>query len=397
MKKEILLLLTAILSLNCYSQISFEKGYFINNNEEKIQCFIKNVDWENNPKDFKYKLLEKSDPKTASIAQIKEFGIYNYSKYIRSNVNIDRSTSNINTLKSNRNPVFKEKEKLFLEVLVEGASNLYQYNDVNLVRFFYSVGEPNTIEPLIFKNYKITGDNIIRENNQFRQQLLNNLKCESINLKGIKKARYKEDDLIDLFIQHNQCINSDFSNYKEKQKTDLFNLNLRVGLNSASFSMTEKLLTPRVLDFGNKISLKLGLEAELILPFNKNKWAILFEPTYSQYKSEKEFDSNNIEVNYRFIEATIGIRHYFFLNSNSKLFINGTLNSDLAINSTITNHPYGELTIKSSSNFSLGLGYKQNDKFSLELRYYTNKLISQSQFYQFDYNTLSVIFGYTLF
>ena len=185
MKKEILLLLTAILSLNCYSQISFEKGYFINNNEEKIQCFIKNVDWENNPKDFKYKLLEKSDPKTASIAQIKEFGIYNYSKYIRSNVNIDRSSENVNKLSNSKRPIFQEEE-LFLKVLVESKASLYQYVDNNLNRFFYNKDNSN-IEQLIFKSYKTTDldKNNRYRNNRYRQQLWVDLKCPNFRTSKI--------------------------------------------------------------------------------------------------------------------------------------------------------------------------------------------------------------------
>ena len=49
MKKQILLLLTTILSLNSYSQINFDKGYFINDSNQKVDCLIKNIDWKNNP------------------------------------------------------------------------------------------------------------------------------------------------------------------------------------------------------------------------------------------------------------------------------------------------------------------------------------------------------------
>jgi hypothetical protein len=40
--------------------------------------------------------------------------------------------------------------------------------------------------------------------------------------------------------------------------------------------------------FDNKISFRIGLEAEFILPFNKNKWAVFAEPTYQYYKTEKQ-------------------------------------------------------------------------------------------------------------
>ena len=95
MKKRILFLLITILSLNCYSQISFQKGYYIDNTNQKINCLIKNINWKNNPTKFEYKLSENSESKKTTIKTIKEFGIDNISKYVRSTVNIDRSSVNI--------------------------------------------------------------------------------------------------------------------------------------------------------------------------------------------------------------------------------------------------------------------------------------------------------------
>lgn len=115
MKKQLLFLLTIILSFNCYSQISFEKGYYINNSYQKTNCLIKNIDWKNNPTEFKYKLFENSESKKTSIKSVKEFCIDNISKYVRRIVNIDRSSEIMDDLNNDKNPTFKE-EKLFLKV-----------------------------------------------------------------------------------------------------------------------------------------------------------------------------------------------------------------------------------------------------------------------------------------
>jgi hypothetical protein len=52
------LLLTALLFLFSfsYAQITFEKGYFINNSGDRTECFIKNIDWRDNPTKFEYKM-----------------------------------------------------------------------------------------------------------------------------------------------------------------------------------------------------------------------------------------------------------------------------------------------------------------------------------------------------
>jgi hypothetical protein len=45
MKKQLLLLLCLVFTANAYTQIVFEKGYYINNANEKVECLIKNIDW----------------------------------------------------------------------------------------------------------------------------------------------------------------------------------------------------------------------------------------------------------------------------------------------------------------------------------------------------------------
>ena len=393
MKKQLSCLLIIILSFNCFAQISFEKGYFIDNSGKKIECLIENVDWKNNPTEFKYKLSDNSKSKKATIAMVKEFNIQNFSKYVRSNVEIDRSSSLLNELSSIRNPVFKE-EKLFLKILVEDKYNLYYYEEGNLIRFFYSKNDPNVIEQLIFKNY-LTAKNFRAENNQFRQQILNDLKCNSITSKNIEKTKYDKEYLTLVFIQYNQCLDSEFINYYEKEKRDLFNFNLRPGLNISSLSVTNQVNTFREVDFGNKFGFRFGVEGEIIMPFNRSKWAIVVEPTYQQFKSEQE--SPNSVVDYKSIEIPLGIRHYFFLNENSKFFVNGSYVIDNVLNSKIS-FSNSDIEITKSTNLAFGLGYKQHDKYSLELRYQTSRnILGSFVFYNSDYNTLSIIFGYSLF
>lgn len=394
MRKQLLIILIVILSTNCFSQVSFEKGYYINNNEQKIECLIKNVDWKNNPTEFKYKLSEDSEEKKTTIKLVKEFGVYNYSKHIRSTVNIDRSSKNLNDLSPTRSPIFKEEE-LFLKVLVDGKSNLYQYEDRNLVRFFYDKVSSNTIEQLIFKYYTST-IHTIGENETFKQQLLNDLKCQDIEARDVEKIRYDKGELVKLFVRYNQCSNSELINFDKKQKKDLFNLTPRLGLNSSSLSVQNALSSTRNVDFGNKLGIRLGIEAEIILPFNKNKWAVIIEPTYRSFKSEKTLTTLDTKIDYTSIELPVGIRHYFFINSNSKLFVNGSCIMDFASNSILSYSTGAEFEINKSINFGFGVGYKQNDKYSLELRCHTNRKLLHG-LSDADFSTVSVILGYSIF
>lgn len=407
MKKKLLLLILTILSFDASSQISFEKGYFITNDGEKIDCLIKNIDWKNNPVDFEYQLVQNGTLINENIKSVQEFGIYNNSKYIRRTVKIDKSGNNINNFSDDKNPIFIE-EQLFLKALIEGKSNLYQYENKNLRRFFYNK-DNGIIEQLVFKNFK-NYENKTGENNQFRQQLWNDLKCPSFTLNKMTNLKYQKNSLIAFFTEYNKCNNSEFINYENKVKKDLFNLSIRPRLNNSSFFVEDLVSNSPDIDFGNKLGFGLGIEAEFILPFNRNKWAITIEPTYQNFKSEKEvngsfFSSGEqiVTANYNYIEIPISVRHYFFLNKDSKVFINASYIIAISSNSSLefTSPPYifsKSVELITRRNFGLGVGYKFKNKYSLEMRLQTSKnIMANYSYWDSNYKTSSLIFGYTLF
>ena len=123
------------LYFNSFSQIKYEQGYLVNNTGEKINCLIRNVDWENNPKEFRYKLTETSDLRTGTISDIKEFGILNSSRYRRFTVRVDTSSSDISYLSKGPLPEFKEQD-VFLKTLVGGKVSLYEFKEKGLQKIF---------------------------------------------------------------------------------------------------------------------------------------------------------------------------------------------------------------------------------------------------------------------
>ena len=172
MKKQLLILaFLSITILRSYSQIKFENGYFINDTNQKVECLIKNIDWRNNPIEFEYMLSQNAIIQKASIKTVKEFGINGVTKYIRTTVNIDRSSDDLKNMSSERNPIFQE-EQLFLKVLVEGKASLLLYENGNLTRFFFKTNDSITSQ-LVYKQY--LAENRISQNNYFRQQLFSRL------------------------------------------------------------------------------------------------------------------------------------------------------------------------------------------------------------------------------
>ncbi|WP_206610097.1 outer membrane beta-barrel protein [Maribellus luteus] len=357
---------------------------------------IKNYDWKNNPTQLEYKLSELSESKIATIDSVKEFGIGNSLKYVRQTVNIERSSSAPQFLDNVSQPLFKE-ETLFLKILIEGEANLYLYEDGNLRRYFFKKKGAD-IEQLVFKKYLVEGGKI-GVNEMFKQQLLVGLDGKCISVNDINRIRYFKKDLIKLFEMYYQCNGLDFVRYERKQDKELlFNLSLRPGVNYSSLSISNPLSRAWETDFGNKINFRIGMEAEFIMPFNKNKWAVIVEPTYQYFNTEAlNVSGRPVKSNYKSIELPLGVRHYFFLEKGSKLFLNGSLVLDFAGKSEFVSANSSTLEIKTSYNFALGLGYKYNNRYGVELRYLTNRdMFYNYLFMRNDYQTFSVIFGYTL-
>lgn len=407
MKQYLFLFLVFTISIDTYSQIGYEQGYFIDSIGNKTTCLIKNIDWKNNPEYFEYKRSEDSNIQTATIEMVQEFGVDNFSKYIRATVQIDKSSESVNTLSKNRNPLFEE-ETIFLKALVEGDASLYEYVNSNLRRYFYRLKTGN-IEPLIFKRFK-TDDNLVGENNRYRQQLWNDVKCPDLKMSKIENLNYTKNELTKYFLAYSLCQDQEPTYVIPKNQNKLIHLTLRPRLNRTSLSVNNYNSIPNV-DFGTKNNFAFGVELEFISNFNKNKWGFAIEPTYQSFNSEVTQDVSNVSggklisiVSYSSIELPFTLRHYFFLNEKSKIFINASAIYDIQFSPSIQyNRANGsslrnEEFVATSINFGFGIGYKYNDKFGLELRKQTlRNIVLSTVDGNTDYQTLSLILGYSIF
>lgn len=404
MKAHSLLIILLTLGFSSYSQIHFEKGYFIDEKGDQVECLIQDIGWRSNPGEFTYKLSETSELQTATIKSVKEFGILNSVKFQRFSVLIDRSSSNISELSKDRAPEFSQ-EHLFLKVLLEGQASLYTYQEGNLKRYFYKK-DTSAVEQLIFKTYKPErkeggAESRILTNKQYQQQLWNELRCDVLSVKDVERIHYKKKDLVKFFVAYNSCKNSQFTIY-QKPKQKLINLSLRPGVQTSSFVMYNDLLQDGY-DFGSSVGMRWGLEMEVVMPFQRNKWAIILEPVYKSYQAKGEMvdtrahvpKTHKIIVDYQSIQLPIGIRHYFFLNDKTKLFINGFAVVDFNMNSKVHFGDREDLNIPKTSGMAVGMGFSYS-RYSIEGRYNSKRtLLPTYGYWHSEYTTsVAVIFGY---
>ena len=376
------------------------QGYFINNDNEKINCYIKDVDARNNPKGFEYTLEAKGKIYKAGISSIKEFGIESTKKYIRFTGKIDRTGILVDNLSFNRNPEWSN-EILFLKVLVEGEGSLYSYNEGNIHRYFYKSGD-QPIEQLVYKQYKIN-EATIRENNYFQQQLYANVRVQGMTQNDYERMNYQESELAGYFIKFNKSKGVPIVSFETQKERESFNLKVAAGIGFSNFKAQNNLLD-KVLTFSPAFSFSIGLEAEYIMPFRKNRISLFLNPSYNYNKTEETVTEVFLAIENTFlykldyisIDVPVGIRYYVFLKEKSKIFFDLGFVNNLQLNSEITRNSSKYLDISNAINFRGGAGFAFK-RYFFELNFdYDRNLLGSYNYWNSGFNYLSLVFKYQL-
>lgn len=405
--KSTLTVLASILYLTTFGQVLFEAGYIVSNNGEKLDCLIENKDWIYNPETFLYKLSQEDPPKVGTVNDFREFGVYNYSRFIRATVELDTSNVSIlSRLSHSRKPHWSSKT-LFLKAITTGSANLYRYQNDDVLAFFFNTSLDSTIRQLIHKIY-YTKENKVGRNVDFKQQLINEVLCDESVKNSISKMGYRERDLRKYFHEYNTCngdviqqITPKISAYQQTRGFLNFKLTPGISYNSVSVQDDRKHYPgPQInFDFENRFVFRAGIEIEYILPFNKNKWGIFFEPTFQYFEGSENYRWGNSSgtgtINYRSLEFPIGFRYYSFLKKGGIFFNLILLPSNFIDleNSQITLSQYlvNIRSIETKIGFSLGGGYTWGP-FGLEARYYIpQNLVYNEPSFHAPYQRLTLI------
>lgn len=381
------------------AQINFEPAYYITNSNSKIEGFIQNIDWLDNPTEIKFKSSEQSESTTFTVDDIKEFGIVDGVVYKRYDVSIDKSSDSNDRLSEERAPVF-ENETLLLKKIIEGEASLYYYSGFGVKRFFYTLDD-TPIKPLVYKRFRNSATEI-GVNELYKQELKTYLTCSTISDSNYKNLKYKISPLLNFFKLYNECKGSASTVFnQESQKfsgESNFKLRAKVGARSNSFSFTSN-NSNTVTDFPNKIGVQLGLEGEFIFNFNRNKWSALVEATYFGYTDEIMGSGSGFnqtfEIDYSAIEFSLGARHSFFFNENSRAFVTLNYILPININQSLTrsiSSDFDEFTTLSNVALGAGVEYK---KISAEFKYgFDRSLINGLDT---KYSNISLTVGYLIF
>ncbi len=404
MKKNLILFSVFFIFQFLQAQIEFEKGYYVDKSGKKVQGYIKNTNWKVLPKRIVFKKTEKSKKQFIDVNSINELSIGNIRKYIRFNVDIDRSNdvnfinNNIHTDNKdyNKEPVFNN-EDLLLELLVEGEYNLYKYSSNSLIRFFYSKGNEKP-KQLIYKQfykkipykenqYEFNVEEK-RENLFFRKQVYDLAdSCKSVKDRALTLL-YNEKELMDVFITLNKCKNYDYKVFEVKTTSFEIWAAFSIGTNSAYYYNNIDKVNDFDFDKGGMTSYMVRLSYNPGI--SRRNWLIFLEGgiiSRSEIKSTEdsrlteEYDRYAI-VNYGSVKLSLGLHYNFPVSGKHSLYGEVMYNFEQPSNSSkmqvyqmsgnadLLDEFYFHNALNS---VSFGAGYTYNNKIRLGLSIDANR------------------------
>ncbi len=388
MKKLIFFFFLLLSCLFSFSQGIFKPGYFVNNEEKRVDCLIKNANWDKNPTKFQYKLARSSNRSTATIDSIREFGLTGGVTFIRYTGPVEQSSELVHQLSEEKKPLFKE-ETVFLKLLVDGKATLYYYKGVNQHQFFYSINGTE-IQQLIYKKYR-DGD-LIKENRKYTQQLYDDLKCDQLSIMESQKVAYNVSALSAYFRKYNQC-STGVVIPKKKYTQGVFSAKLKIGVSMPSVTLYDIDLDKEVPKTQNSIIW--GFEAEYFLPFHKRSWS--FFGGFSAMK----FESNEMELakylKYSPLDWSIGMRRYLVLKEKASLFLSAAVQRNLIRSSSrLRENDNARISLDPSTNFCLGAGFTNRARHTLEVRWQSRRdFLSKSISLTGTYDSFDIMYSYS--
>lgn len=410
-----------LLTVTVFSQNVYTSGYYIDQNNKRNEGFIEDTNPYNNPEKINFKTSLEDKATEVLIGDIREFKINSNYKYVRYTVDYDFdqvvNKSEINIY--GKEPRLKKKPVL-LKVLVEGNATLYKAIIEDCVFFYFKTNSDETPKLLIHRKYN--DKNTIVENNDFRKQLYDGLKTESLPIGEFLNLNFKESELVAVFKKANNQSNSLVEqNVAEDRIKNKFYYKVFAGVSAfrAPHTYNSLELKPKDVAFNNpmvgvEFSNNFGTDSKRSELFGR-----LFYQSADITSAYHESNNSGYVIDYMLkskinsINLTAGYRYAFIKSGKNKVCVDGSLGvtspfgTDTTLDYSIDYGPsnpgqslneHAELD-KLSTNifFNIGLGYVFDNRYAVNLEYSTpKKYLSKYAFSDGGYSNLNLIFTYTL-
>lgn len=387
-KKITFLALLLIIFQYTYAQSNYVPGLIINNQNDTIQGQIDYRAWAKNPDEISFKKANGTIQRYSSL-EISEFQVKE-DRYVSGLIEIELSPSKIGSLVEDPNLRIK-KVQTFVQTIFQGKKSLYLYTDLEGKENFY-IKNGDKLDLLVYKKYlkEDKGNLLVAQNKKYRGQLLLYLNdCLSIE-KKLLNIEYSQRSLVELFKNYYSCSYSPLL-YKHKNNKLLTEFGVLAGMSISSLEFKSEIL-PHIVEADYQVSTNFvpGIFVNLVLPRNQGKWSLYNDLLFARYAidgyyedihNEEYFSIYNLDFDYVYIKINNLLRYQYPIGK-FQVFANAGMSNGFGLGAnTVTEQKmfYTMETLEKSNalqytrsleqSYILGLGFKYNDRFSLEARY----------------------------
>ncbi|MDF3078461.1 MAG: hypothetical protein K0S09_2350 [Sphingobacteriaceae bacterium] len=256
-------------------------------------------------------------------------------KYILQKVLIDTSRQELGEISTTKRAEAKEQE-FFLKYLAQGKINLYEATrEPERPQYFISPTPESQIPTeLLYKKYMFEGS--VWQNSGYKELLTRTLvNCPAAE-KLIEGTKYTEKELIKLISTYNSCFGETQVATKDFANKAIFAVYVNSGLSGLNVTSDNSSL---LYNFNSAMSYSGGLNMNVYFKRSNNKVMLTTglgfrkESFQAEKYSSQDQTTNKIEVGQTYVEAELGMRKYYFLNT-LKAFWGVSINSGFAVSST---------------------------------------------------------------
>lgn len=401
MKYIISFLFTFLIFNFSIAQSNYEEGYIIRNSGDTVFGKIDYRNWKLNPLMIRFQPASSTN-QSFDPSSIKEFHIQKEKETYRSfTVTLSQLPGESEkAVEYNYKDSSKITRRVFLLVLVNHPQIcLYQYNERAKEHYFYSKGEENPIELIHYYSFDDVS-NQVQETSLFRDQVTSiTSSCTEIAA-SIQRLKYNQSDLQKFFVKYLKCSSPDtfIEQIKQERIPAVFGVVIGGMLNSYNFKGDNTALVNN--GYSSNFSPVIGISLDLGLARNQNKWHIINELIYKNYKTGDSFVrpygggynyTYDISFNFSYLQLNNLVRYLFAANSSIMPYVNFGIGNGFMIsqkeNKRVTLDSFnGATTFSEAINgpkkyeFSLmGGGGIATGKITLEFRYaYCGKSFTNS-------------------
>ncbi len=388
------------------------KGYYVTANGIRTEGYYKPANFFNENNLYFSTSDSGTEYKKIDPALITEYGAGNDGVFKKYTVNLDDSKLMGTDVGNKKMPVWVSRT-VFLNVVVSGEASLYSYLSDKGTKFFYEVADKNTgVNQLVYKQYMVNQSNI-GENNQFRQQLFNDVNCDGNGVSKFANLKYNQSDLEKIFTRYNTCKGGKEGTTELKVSASQrakFVFTVLAGVVNENITTTNPRY-PGAKD--NKVVFTGGLESSFTLPSEKLSFffKLLYQDMSStstvNYASTSRASTEIYAINASLVNAYLGPRYNFHIGKQHTVYANAAFRLFLPFGTSshkhITTNDLGtvsysdKVSLKEQYLYSLGVGYMFGGKYGIEVNYDAPTKLKGADLSTIKLNTVAVNLRYKLF